>query len=118
MSSVLETRPAGAAAPDVATHKSADAAAASEAPAMTDGFHLIIDALKLNGIDTIFGVPGIPITDLTRLAQAEDRVDAVELQRVDDQVEPVGQFSRWRIVGFRPGGRTFCDCGHGVPWWR
>src|SRR6476620_7444241 len=37
----------------------------------TDGFHLVIDALKLNGIDTIFGLPGIPITDLTRLAQAE-----------------------------------------------
>jgi oxalyl-CoA decarboxylase len=37
---------------------------------MTDGFHLVIDALKLNGIDTIFGLPGIPITDLTRKAQA------------------------------------------------
>ncbi len=40
-------------------------------PAVTDGFHLVIDALKLNGIDTIFTVPGIPITDLTRKAQAE-----------------------------------------------
>jgi oxalyl-CoA decarboxylase len=38
---------------------------------MTDGFHLVIDALKLNNIDTIFGLPGIPITDLTRMAQAE-----------------------------------------------
>ncbi|MEO7743220.1 MAG: oxalyl-CoA decarboxylase [Usitatibacter sp.] len=37
---------------------------------MTDGFHLVIDALKLNGIDTIFGLPGIPITDLTRMLQA------------------------------------------------
>ncbi len=37
----------------------------------TDGFHLVIDALKLNGLDTIFTVPGIPITDLTRMAQAE-----------------------------------------------
>jgi len=36
-----------------------------------DGFHLVIEALKLNGIDTIFGLPGIPITDLTRMAQAE-----------------------------------------------
>jgi oxalyl-CoA decarboxylase len=36
-----------------------------------DGFHLVIDALKLNGIDTIFALPGIPITDLTRKAQAE-----------------------------------------------
>ena len=40
-------------------------------PEMTDGFHLVIDALKLNGIDTIFGLPGIPITDLTRKMQAE-----------------------------------------------
>src|SRR5262245_37097070 len=38
--------------------------------AETDGFHLVIDALKLNGIDTIFGLPGIPITDLTRKLQA------------------------------------------------
>jgi len=38
---------------------------------LTDGFHLVIDALKLNGIDTIYGLPGIPITDLTRMAQAE-----------------------------------------------
>jgi oxalyl-CoA decarboxylase len=37
---------------------------------LTDGFHLLIDALKLNGINTIYGVPGIPITDLGRLAQA------------------------------------------------
>src|SRR5277367_1884334 len=37
---------------------------------LTDGFHLVIDALKLNGIKTIYGVPGIPITDLGRLAQA------------------------------------------------
>ena len=35
-----------------------------------DGFHLVIDALKLNGINNIYGVPGIPITDLGRLAQA------------------------------------------------
>src|SRR2546421_5645008 len=36
----------------------------------TDGFQLAIDALKLNDIDTIFGLPGIPITDLTRRMQA------------------------------------------------
>src|SRR5580704_7182355 len=40
-------------------------------PAMTDGFHLVVEALKLNGIDTIFGVAGIPITDLARLLQAK-----------------------------------------------
>jgi oxalyl-CoA decarboxylase len=37
---------------------------------LTDGFHLVIDALKLNGITTIYGVPGIPITDLGRYMQA------------------------------------------------
>jgi oxalyl-CoA decarboxylase len=37
---------------------------------LTDGFHLVIDALKLNGLNTIYGVPGIPITDLGRMAQA------------------------------------------------
>ena len=42
----------------------------SQTQEVTDGFHLVIDALKLNGIDTIFGLPGIPITDLTRKAQA------------------------------------------------
>ncbi len=50
-------------------------AAAKAAPIdeneLTDGFHLVIDALKLNGIETIYGVPGIPITDLGRMAQAE-----------------------------------------------
>ena len=38
---------------------------------LTDGFHLIIDALKLNDLSTIYGVPGIPITDFGRMAQAE-----------------------------------------------
>ncbi|HYD05276.1 MAG TPA: oxalyl-CoA decarboxylase [Reyranella sp.] len=37
---------------------------------LTDGFNLIIDAMKLNGIQTIYGVPGIPITDFGRMAQA------------------------------------------------
>jgi oxalyl-CoA decarboxylase len=36
----------------------------------SDGFQLVIEALKLNGLDTIYGLPGIPITDLTRRAQA------------------------------------------------
>jgi oxalyl-CoA decarboxylase len=44
--------------------------AAGEAPELTDGFHLVIDALKLNGLTTIYGVPGIPITDFGRMAQA------------------------------------------------
>jgi len=37
---------------------------------LTDGFHLVIEALKLNGIKIIYNVPGIPITDLGRMAQA------------------------------------------------
>src|ERR1700749_845942 len=36
----------------------------------TDGFNLIIDALKLNGLKAISGRPGIPITDFGRMAQA------------------------------------------------
>jgi oxalyl-CoA decarboxylase len=43
----------------------------TETQSLTDGFHLLIDALKLNDINTIYGVPGIPITDLGRMAQAE-----------------------------------------------
>ena len=48
------------------------AAPITEAGAVTDGFHLLIDALKLNGIETIYNVPGIPITDLGRYAQAQN----------------------------------------------
>ena len=43
----------------------------TESQELTDGFHLVLDALKLNGLNTIYGLPGIPITDLTRMAQAE-----------------------------------------------
>jgi oxalyl-CoA decarboxylase len=52
-----------------ATAQSTDTRTAAEEE-LTDGFHLVIDALKLNGISTIYGVPGIPITDLGRMAQA------------------------------------------------
>jgi len=52
-------------------------AALKEAPAgaedereLTDGFNLIIDALKLNGVKTLYAVPGIPITDFLRMSQA------------------------------------------------
>lgn len=48
-----------------------DATAGGAEQELTDGFHLIIDALKLNGVETIYGVPGIPITDFGRMAQAE-----------------------------------------------
>jgi oxalyl-CoA decarboxylase len=47
------------------------ASAATDLPGgQTDGFHLLVDALKLNGVTTMYGVVGIPITDLARLAQA------------------------------------------------
>ena len=55
----------------MASKTSAESGSEMESQAITDGFHLVIDALKLNGINTIYGVPGIPITDLGRLAQAE-----------------------------------------------
>src|SRR3982751_6422284 len=45
-------------------------ASAGEERELTDGFKLVIDALKLNGLTTIYGVPGIPITDFGRMAQA------------------------------------------------
>lgn len=38
---------------------------------LTDGMHIIVDALKKNDIDTIYGVVGIPVTDMARHAQAE-----------------------------------------------
>ena len=37
---------------------------------LTDGYHLVVDALKLNDVRTIYGVVGIPITDVARVAQA------------------------------------------------
>jgi oxalyl-CoA decarboxylase len=53
-----------------ATVQSIDAKAVETERELTDGFHLMIDALKLNGLTTIYGVPGIPITDFGRMAQA------------------------------------------------
>jgi oxalyl-CoA decarboxylase len=55
---------------DAATKPKPATAPAEAQQELTDGFHLVIDALKLNGINTIYGVPGIPITDLGRMAQA------------------------------------------------
>ncbi|KOG91360.1 oxalyl-CoA decarboxylase, partial [Streptomyces varsoviensis] len=61
------TAPENATAPEAA----ATAATAGAPAELTDGYHLVVDALKLNDIDTIYGVVGIPITDLARLAQAQ-----------------------------------------------
>ncbi|MBT5108895.1 MAG: oxalyl-CoA decarboxylase [Rhodospirillaceae bacterium] len=41
-----------------------------EVATLTDGFNLVIDSLQLNDIQTIYNVPGIPITDLGRYMQA------------------------------------------------
>ena len=54
-----------------ATAHSVDTSKTEVQQELTDGFHLVIEALKLNGIETIYGVPGIPITDFGRMAQAE-----------------------------------------------
>jgi oxalyl-CoA decarboxylase len=54
-----------------ATVQGMDARPAEADRELTDGFHLIIDALKLNGIKTMYAVPGIPITDFLRMSQAE-----------------------------------------------
>jgi oxalyl-CoA decarboxylase len=48
-----------------------DAANGPDAPEeLVDGYHLVVEALKLNDVHTIYGVVGIPITDVARVAQA------------------------------------------------
>lgn len=42
---------------------------ADHSAALTDGIHVVVDALKANDVENIYGVVGIPITDLARLAQ-------------------------------------------------
>src|SRR2546428_157687 len=43
----------------------------TQSPSMPNRFHLVVDASRLNGLDTIYGVAGIPVTDVARLAQAK-----------------------------------------------
>src|SRR6266700_581139 len=70
---MLDTAPKAATKPTTTTAEdTSKIASGGEIDAQsqeTDGFQLVIDALKLNGIDTIFCLPGIPITDLTRKLQ-------------------------------------------------
>src|SRR5215472_7266952 len=54
----------------VAIMTTVSASPGNESTRLIDGFHLVVDALKANDVDTIYGVVGIPITDLARLAQA------------------------------------------------
>ncbi len=49
----------------ITTEAPAASAAVAGAP-QTDGFHLLVDALQLNGVQTMYGVVGIPVTDLAR----------------------------------------------------
>ncbi|OCB41331.1 oxalyl-CoA decarboxylase [Mycobacterium malmoense] len=52
------------------TAVSASPGRAQEPARLIDGFHLVVEALKANDVDTIYGIVGIPITDLARVAQA------------------------------------------------
>jgi oxalyl-CoA decarboxylase len=54
----------------VAPERDTEPEGTTDTSALTDGIHLVVDALKLNDVETIYGVVGIPITDLARLAQA------------------------------------------------
>ncbi|TAM68716.1 oxalyl-CoA decarboxylase [Mycobacterium sp.] len=48
----------------------ASGSAAQESARLIDGCHLVVEALKANDVETIYGIVGIPITDLARAAQA------------------------------------------------
>ncbi len=70
MATVTPPVSTGQSAAQPGAREAGNASAGAQPQETTDGFHLVIEALKLNGIDTIFGLPGIPITDLTRKLQA------------------------------------------------
>lgn len=46
------------------------ASASPDPTGLIDGIHLVVDALKAHDVETIYGIVGIPITDLARVAQA------------------------------------------------
>jgi oxalyl-CoA decarboxylase len=60
----------GTEGPPIVTITPDTATAADTAGELTDGYHLVVEALKLNDIRTIYGVVGIPVTDVARVAQA------------------------------------------------
>lgn len=47
-----------------------ETATVPEGTELTDGFHLLMEALEMNGIDTIYGLLGIPVTEVGRMWQA------------------------------------------------
>src|SRR5258708_434256 len=53
----------------------------------TNGFHLVVDALKLNGFDTIYGVAGIPVTALARLALANATTNGFPMIQISGSSE-------------------------------
>ncbi|MFC5728809.1 oxalyl-CoA decarboxylase [Nocardioides vastitatis] len=53
---------------DASNHPT-EAEDADDSAALTDGIHVVVDALRTHGVENIYGVVGIPITDLARLAQ-------------------------------------------------
>src|ERR1700737_2693460 len=54
----------------VAPMRDTEAGGTGDTGALTDGIHLVGDAPKRNDVRTIYGLVGIPITDLARVAQA------------------------------------------------
>ncbi|WP_267253718.1 thiamine pyrophosphate-binding protein, partial [Noviherbaspirillum soli] len=71
MSSVLKTTETDESTLLREQNQQAGQAQGAEPAEQTDGFHVLLDALKANDVETIYGLVGIPITDLARLAQAE-----------------------------------------------
>lgn len=53
------------------TNTTTDSNAATKPAPITDGMHLLADALLKNSIDKMYGVIGIPVTDVARIAQAK-----------------------------------------------
>lgn len=47
-----------------------ESAIVPEDTALTDGFHLLMEALEMNGIKNMYGLLGIPVTELGRMWQA------------------------------------------------
>jgi hypothetical protein len=98
-----------------------DIATSDTAAELTDGYHLVVEALKLNDIRTIYGVVGIPITDVARIAQASgmryigfrhesDAGHARRGGRVHD--EEAGHLSDGVGAGIPPRPRCSGECHH------
>jgi oxalyl-CoA decarboxylase len=67
---MTQTQPISTPADDGAAPDTRETPVVDTAPELTDGYHLVVEALKANDVRTIYGVVGIPITDLARTAQS------------------------------------------------